>query len=649
MSNVERRGYDVEINSVKYRFRRGEGVTGMRHQKVRSQVELQEITGIAGQRLQSRADLRPFMQTDWAGGSRWEKPLLGGEQDNVYVSASNMSAWRRPGFLEPLNLVHEVSDSNITAGPFSSNGTKTIVPGTTQLETALKDDVYEWDDATEAFTRIVGTDMNLDVTVKSLAYDAESQEFFLFGGDGVSTLIGGFDLAGGSTAGSSNVGETTTTAYGDLVVHDGDVFFWDRKKVYRVYEDGGAYSEEVIANDGMGLSAYGGLSSAYHRALISTSEGLFYIKNVLQDGLPTPWIYRIERDATGTYISTAIATLPTGLIAFDIFWHLGSVLIACTGETRRLHGNLSLYDAANVYIFHVTNSNTGAIGSPLGDRGPLDDQPGYFLGSEREGVWIGGHKQVWYYDAVQGGLHPAYTYSGPTFAQPIRHMAQEEDSDDDGIYIFGGAAEYMWVKGSGGVEYDTVASFGDDTDHYTLESAYFDFGLPFEDKRIVSVDIDTEQLSANEQWTLFVEADDAGSWTQVAAHTNVDHASYTLGAPITGKRFRYKLAYETKAGSTRAGAFRGLKINAVSGDITDAWVIELDGTESLNLENEVTDPTDIYDNLASLGDTLALFTFKYYKPDSDTEVEVTARVAGVEFEHDSEGEFYARATIVGSA
>ena len=69
--NIERRGYDVEINSVKYRFRRGENVVGLTHRKVRSQVELQEITGVSGQQLQSRADARPFSQTDWSGGSRW--------------------------------------------------------------------------------------------------------------------------------------------------------------------------------------------------------------------------------------------------------------------------------------------------------------------------------------------------------------------------------------------------------------------------------------------------------------------------------------------------------------------------------------------------------------------------------------------------
>ncbi len=202
------------------------------------------------------------------------------------------------------------------------------------------------------------------------------------------------------------------------------------------------------------------------------------------------------------------------------------------------------------------------------------------------------------------------------------------------------------MKTRDSVEMLTVTNFGDDTDSMSLESAWFDFGHPLEDKTIVAVDIDTEKLTTNEQWTLFLRKDDDAAWTQVAAHTNEDFASYELATPITGKRFRYKLAYETKSLSTSPGAFRALKINALSGDVTQAWTVEIDATESLNLENEVIDPEDVYDDLMTLAADLDVVTFKRFKPNSDTEETYDARIARVELEEDSEGEFYARAVLV---
>ena len=80
--------------------------------------------------------------------------MLGSGSDNVYVTATNMSAWSRPGFLEPLNLIHEVTDANLqTAAPLSSDGSKTIKPGVTTITASPSRDVYEWDSATEAFVR----------------------------------------------------------------------------------------------------------------------------------------------------------------------------------------------------------------------------------------------------------------------------------------------------------------------------------------------------------------------------------------------------------------------------------------------------------------------------------------------------------------
>ena len=645
--NVDRRGYDISINGRNYRFRRGDQIVGLRTQIARTQVELQEITGLReGGRLQSRADIRPFMQTDWSGGSRWERPFLSSDTDNVYVTASNMAAWRRPGFLEPLNLVHENKNANVYHGPYGSSNSKVVAVGTTTIDSGLLQDVYEWDDSTEDWVRISGINVGLDIRVKSMVYDAANSRWYYFGADGVSTLIGGFDIGGTYYAGGSNVGGTTTEARGELLYHDGGIFFYDEKTLYRVYEGGGSYSEEAIAADGQGFSYSGGLVTAWRRLAVSTSEGIYYVKNVISGGQPEPWVYRVERDSTGTYISTPIATLPKGLAAFDVAWHMGSLLVAATDEHRRQHAIPFYSDGISTLVFHITGGSSGLVGSPLGNVGTPDDTVGWFLGTEVAGAWMGGYKGVWYYDAIRGGIHPAYRFDETSYSGPFRWMVKEKDSDDDEILIFTGASADIWAKGPGAVEYATVTDFGDDQDYYSLESAYFHFGLPFENKTITQVNVDTEDLSVNEQWTVFVEADDSGSWTQVAAHTNAGYQSYTLSTPITGKRFRYKVCYETKAGSTRAGAFRGVKFNAISGEAVKVWVVELDGTEYDNLENEVTDPEDMYDDLLSLSETMTGVTFTRFKPNSDTEASYTVRVARAEFEEDNEGEFYASVVLV---
>lgn len=648
--NVERRGYDVEIDSVKYRFRRGEGITGFRHQKVRSQVELQEITGITGQALQSRADVRPFVQSDWSGGSRWEKPLLTAEQDNVYVISNAMDVWRKPGFVVPMNKVNTTDHSTELgsyARPFAIylNGRYVATLGDTATDNPPNKDVYYWDDTIDGWT-IQGTfdSSTIISTAESMIYNPLDEYFYWCNTANL------YSFAALHTAGNSIAlpAPTDTTGVFNLLYAWGSVFFYNGETLYILNDPQGTPSWTAIASDGLGpdqvtvgSSIMGGLGDM----AVATSEGILYVKNLLSGGSTQPWVYRVERDQTGAYINTPVATLPANIQAVDVAWHLGSLVIACMVNAAAYNSQQGLMQ---VVYYHVTQDSLGVLGTTAAED--IDESPGKLLGTVGAYLLIGGHKRVWLYDGIQGGLHPIFeeALSGSISGGPwSRFAGVAKQNADGGAWLFAGRDTTAWIEDHHTVDLNTVTNFGDDTDTYSLESAYFHFGLPFEQKTIHSVDIDTELVPASQQWTVFLEADDSGSWTQVATHTGAARATYDLSSPITGYRFRYKIAFEAKTASVTPSEFRGIKFEATSGEITDAWVLELDGTESLNLENQVIDPEDIYDSLITLADSLDEFTFKYYKPNTDTEVSATARIAQVEIEQDSENEFYARAVLVG--
>lgn len=642
--NIDRRGYDVTVNSIKYRFRRGEGVTGLRTQMVRNQVELQEITGIQGQRLQSRSDVRPFMQTDWSGGSRWEKPLLGSDQDNVYTMSNGLDLWSRPGFIEPLNQFnttdHSATIANQTPSQMIHIGSSGFIAGITQITNTPNRDLYAWDSATEAWVRQASYDTSSgSFTAYAMVYNpVDSYFYWVDSGD----LYSFTNSAAGNTISLPSGGSNTIH---NLFLLDGSVGFYDGNSVYLLSDPQGTPSWTEVADDGYGIDAIASGSNWTGKRCglaIATSEGIYYAKNVVGNGTIAAWVYRIERDSTGTYIQTPIATLPNNLMALDLAWHLGSLVIA----TARNAAAFNEQDGFQpIEFYHITGGSMGTLG--LTSERALTESTCKFLGSLGPLLYIGGHDRIWAYDGIRGGIHPIYEedLAGDTAYGPWLWMSPAATSGEDGgSLVFVGHQTTGWFKDVQTVDLDTVTSFGDDTDTHSLESAYFDFGLPFENKTIVSVEVDTEECGSHEQWTVFIRADDADTWTQVAAHTDTIVKSYTT--EITGKRFEYKLAYETTSAATAPAAFRALKISALSGDVSKAWVVEIDGTESANLENQVIDPEDIYDDLLTLADTMTPITFTRFKPNTDTEVSYTARVARVDLEEDAENEFYARVVLV---
>lgn len=676
--NIERRGYDVEINSVKYRFRRGEGVKGLQTQVIRNQVELQEITGIDGVRLQSRADVRPFMQTDWSGGSRWELPLLNSDQPNVYYRARGLDLWTRPGFADPLNDL-EVGDhaselaggANYCAVPFWAPPTATIglrrlyVVGDTTVVSSPNKDLYWWTEGPPEEFATLSVSTGTTERPWSAVYCPEDGYVYATSGGAIRS----FKLDG--TAGASGTPPADGSLdFANLIIHEGDVFLYEGGPVYKYEDRQTSQTFTKVADDGEDIDAIVAGSGATDHTLVkhpdvrlitSTPEGIFYVKNVYRDGgrVVVPIIYRIDRDTTGTYILDPIGQLPDNQLAVTVLWHLGSLLISTIENASIVNANTTYgWDRDNGDVicnfWSVTQDSISVIGSTDRSRGPdLEETSFKLLGSTGNLALIGGHKRIWVYDAARGGLHPIIEREVPTNptvttgGSPWGHFHEVKTSTGFPAWLFMSADEHIWMKTKDSLDRKTVTNFGDDTDFYSLESSWFDFGLPFEDKTITAIDIDTERLQTTEQWTIFLRKDDDSGWTQVAAHTDEDSASYELASPMTGQRFRYKLAYESKsAGGQSPGGFRGIKVSAMSGDVTKAWIVEIDATEFLNLENEVIDPEDVYDDLLTLAEKLDVVTFKRYKPNSDTEVTYDVRVARVDFEEDSEGEFYARVVLV---
>lgn len=679
--NIERRAYDVEINSVKYRFRRGEGIKGLTTQVVRNQAELQEITGVPGLRLQSRADVRPFMQTDWSGGSRWELPLLSEEQPNVYYRSQGLDLWTRPGFVDPLNQVY-VGDhatelgggNNYMATPFWAAPVPTIgqrelyASGATIVVNSPNRDLYKWDPATNSW---VTTGVSTQTTDHhwSAVYNPTDQ--YIYATSGGSLVSYKLDGTGGV---SSAPPATGSLDFANVFIHEGELFLYEGGPIYKVtdLQTTPVYTE--VADDGEGIEVLvAGSGAANHtlikhpdvRLIASTPEGIMYVKNVYRGGAVVPTIYRIDRDSTGTYILEPIGTLPDNQLAVTVLWHLGALLIS-TVESPALVNDNSAYgwdrDDGDVIanFWAVTLDSISVIGSTDRSRGPdLEETSFKLIGSAGNLALIGGHKRIWVYDGARGGLHPVIEREVPTSptvttgGSPWDKFHQVSTSSGYPAWYFMSADEHIWMRTKDSRDIGEVTNFGDDTDSMSLESSWFDFGLPFEDKTITALDINTEQCRQTEQWTIFLKADDDAGWTQVAEHVGtvsaaVEHASYELASPMTGKRFRYKIAFEQKSAAPAISppGFRGIKVNAISGDVTKAWTIEIDATEFLNLENEVTDPEDMYDDLLTLAEKLDVVTFKRFKPNSDTEVEYDVRVARVDFEEDSEGEFYARVVLV---
>jgi len=187
--------------------------------------------------------------------------------------------------------------------------------------------------------------------------------------------------------------------------------------------------------------------------------------------------------------------------------------------------------------------------------------------------------------------------------------------------------------------FTTVGAFGSDKGTYFLKSNWFDFDLPFEDKTLTKIYLNA--VSTNEttdvRWTLEIASDDGTSFTERAtiSPTTLGVDSYSVtdisSSNITGKKFRYNLYFETKT-DDESSHFRGIRIDATTGELVRTFELFVDGTASVNVENVPQDPESVLDNIRTLAGNDDHVTFVPYFDDleqADT-ASLTVKVLTVE-------------------
>jgi hypothetical protein len=480
-----------------------------------------------------------------------------------------------------------------------------------------------------------------------MGYNTDDSFFYLI----TSTAITRFDPVAG-TEGSLLTGLTAVAPGATIFAQDGRIVYYNGDILQSVDDPGGTPALSEIADDGMGKDLLDQMATTGSfvrvtgpKLAVGTSDGIFYVKNTLQDGQPQAWVFRVDRDSTGANISTPIATLPLGVLAISVAWHLGSLMISATSDWRALLVNDSAKtnDPA-VQVWHVTGQNVGLVGVPLGEA--PDETVANFLGSYGPYLFMAGHKRIWVYDAIRGGIHPIYEDASADRPGFIT-MAHVLDSDDDPAYLFVGGQSYLRVKHQDIASATTVAGFDTDTTTYRLESNYINFGLPLESKTLSRIILAGDSLSASEQYALEVSVDD-GAFAQRATLTNGSYSVTDVASlNLTGRRFRVAIVFETTVAASKSD-FRGLRLEATSGETFRIWDLVLDGSEFTNVENEPVDPAEVVDNLRTLAQQEDHFPFisSFDEYDQPAEATVQAKMQSLSIQKGDPGESVIRVQLV---
>ncbi len=619
---------DVTIDGVAYQVIPGPGnfIKGT----IRSLIQEQALT--AGGAV-TRSDMRPVFQTSWAGGSRWENPLLQDTNIDAYFISDGFDMVSTPGDLVAIpDSVSAASTDTIHDNPFALARTPALVYYFEPQKASMGLMLY--DGATfAALTNDFG--VNAAEYPISMCWDEVlSTVFALFNEDGVASRVRYItpDSAGGAVI-------TVTGGFqegGNIFIHNGRLMVYNGTNLIEIGDPLGTPTQTVIFNDGMGsdyltqktINLVDPIIPRWSSKLsVASAEGVWIVKSVNQGGLPTPFIYRIDRDQSGTDIGIPVATLPPGTLALDIFMHLGSLIISTTSDVATIMFNdISNFGHAQTTFYHYSKQNgLATIGSALGT---VPDETVYkFLGADVARLWIGGFERRWVYDAVRGGLHPIIKDSVSTGGGAWGSMVRTSISTED-IYQFA----HDGSSASGGSEVQYIPLHRDEAGNtvtHELESPYFDGGLPAELKSIVGVTLMTDGLQANETYTFTFSADDAAFGSAEVFDT--DGATTTkknLGTPLQGFRFKYRLTETLSADVSTPSVVKGVIIWMVQGEFLQQWRIKLRLADSANIGNKMVRADTQQTNLEALSTNQAIVTLidAYRKTAATTQVRVQTAV-----------------------
>lgn len=627
--------YDVSIAGIEYRLKRGEG--SYQQGASRAMIDFQEIETMEGSQFTSRNDVRSLFQTSWAGGARWEKPLLSSATIDSYYTSDDYDMLIEPGSLLPQQIA---GAATVTYGENHSKWVQVDYKTAYAVggDGGTYHKVIKWIDGTTSEITEHSNTVNA-ATIYDACWDQSASTLYILSSAGVEYCTPG------STQG--NVTTTITGGQGSAIfMHLGDLHIYDGDKIHKIVTPLGTPAITVVFNDGHGDDWLSGVvHTATNRFLmpwsdtlaISTADGIYTVKNVAQQGTVIAYIYRVDRDAAGTDIGTPVATLDAGVIALDIFWSLGSLLISGTSDIGKLGANDSSVAAPRTAIYHMTQESLGTIGSPTGNN------PTEFvfkmLFSSNMVLYMGGHSNVWAYDPIRGGLHMLHTDAALTNGHYNSGLINKS-----GLHFFHGSEDAG--------QKTVVLPYANNTtadSTPSLQSNYFDFSIPGEQKYVTEVTLMVDNIKSGETWTVSLEADD-GSFVSVATFTTGATQKKVFSTPKAGYRFRYKLGYATTGAQATPSKVKGIMFRALSGEMVPFWQLTVDGTEARNVENEIVRPTDVFDNLKALRDnkTPVAFIDNYESDDRSDSASYTVRVHSVTISKEEPKESIVSVVLVGT-
>lgn len=599
--------FDGTLFGYQFRLKRGEE-PGYVKQVVRSNLPFNQSEEHDG-KFNTRQDVRTLWQTSWSDGALWNKPVLSASSISSYNTAEGVDVTTSPGDLIPLPTV---TTSTAEAAALYRPSASVLVDGVIYAvrDTGSFTGIRQWTGSAWAnfSTAFNGADTNEPV---SLFHAAATNNLVMLAADG-----NVYEMSRGDSSDSTIADVGTIYEGANGFMHFGRMFIYNGDVLYEITDPftSPAVSSPPIYDDGMGPDYINEVSTSAasndrlvekNRLAIATSEGIYIVKNVEQEGLPTAFITRVDRANDGTNIGVPVATLPPGMVALDVSYHLGSLLISATSDVDLVMRNdltNSKYPRIDMYVYTPRNG-LGSIGSPLGGETP-DEAPYKFAGTFGANVYIGGQKRVWVYDAIRGGLHPLFTHfqSGQFGACVGRAYQTTDASGNRVVRFFDSQMNYF------DMEIDT----GTDNDSQTrqLESNYFDFNIPAEKKTLSHITLMTDGVQSGETWTVTISVDDAAFATGTSVTSaDANTVKKRITSPLTGFRFRYKVAYATTGAVASPSRLKGIVFHAIEGEMVTRWRLDIDGREFRNVENQVVAPEDVLADFETVAGTATIGTF----------------------------------------
>jgi len=590
----ENNRWDGSLGGNNFRLKRGEG--SYTKQIGRSEgVPFQDLSNSRGQ-FNTRQDLRSVFQTSWAGGSTWEKPLLSDTSMDTYYTSKGLNLTTEPGNVYPQPRVsgsqYSPHNSWPNVPPVQVSSSEVYLP---EQPTSGNTSMILIQDGT---TSVLTNDFGLSYVREPVAmcWDAGNATMFVVTIDGYVGYLTP-DSAGGSIR---NLSVGTLYPGANIFMHFGRLMVWTGDILIEVTDPLGTDGQTTIYDDGMGPDMLSEVSNSGSpqvfntralRTAIPSSEGIWIVKNVNSEGLPQPTIHRIDRTNDGTDVGTPVASLPKNTMVLDVSYHLGGLMLSTASDMGRVFSNDTDTGHPPVTIYSLINGSLGTVGSPVGPLSP-EETPYRFLGSDGANLFIGGLESVFVYDAIRGGLHRfvAENSYSPTGGSYLGMYFGENLSGDPIIAFNHSNLEDELI-------YHPLVDEGGITDEHYLESNYFDFNVPAEQKTVTHVTVMTDGCAADEEWTIAVETDD-GSWVDIATHDDSSGKTsrQRLSTIQTGYRFRYRVTWATTGGTiSNPSRLKGVAFHAVQGTMVTRWQLSIDGTEFENVENTKQRPEDVLD------------------------------------------------------